>query len=667
MASFVTLARESVSLWRDTRRIERRIAKATELFTQVHDQAVRAKQLFAYSRGKSAIPEPDAPTPLDENLIVSVGRYQLARRQIGVPLDEIGNIWTGEERSRDQVASVQQLARTLFSPSARRTYASALRRALECAAATEAALELSFSQDQLERLTTMFLEPSAEERTQHIFDYARNNASFVSAIEYLEFDGSSPSDPLTGARPFGQHGGLPELIALEVEQTQLHQGPLTAILRRYQGFGARYLIAQQRTLLGDDMGLGKTVQVLAAMCHLHHEGRRHFLVVAPNSVIVNWQRETHKHTRISPFVLHGPERETRAAHWSEHGGVAVTTYATLPKIAHLLRDPDMVALDEAHYVKNPGAQRTKAAESVIARCDHVVLMTGTALENRLDEMHHLVTLAQPAMCDTVTTVMSPASGIVSPDRVRTALAPVYLRRTQADVLRELPERIVVDEWVDLTDEDKAAYATCAGDVMSQRLTTIVGDGTRTSAKYERLTDLLEEHRAQKRKVVVYSYFRRVVDDVCALAGDAPRITGDTSSADRQRIIDAFSNDPDQQVLVSQIDAGGVGINLQAAQVVILMEAQFKPSTEWQAIARVHRMGQNKKVHVHRILAADTIEERLVNLIEEKVRLFHAFAHDSAMRDASEMAVDADIGVTVQDLKKLAVATSKFAVRTGLGL
>ena len=209
----------------------------------------------------------------------------------------------------------------------------------------------------------------------------------------------------------------------------------------------------------------------------------------------------------------------------------------------------------------------------------------------------------------------------------------------------------MQEWVDLTEADKKAYDAAKIDMMSRRLAVNVGDGTLTSAKYERLSEILEEHTEAGRKVVVFSYFRQTIDDVCALAGGAPRITGDTSGAQRQQIIDEFSNDPTATVLVSQIEAGGLGINLQAAQVVILMEAQFKPSIEWQAIARVHRMGQSRSVMVHRLLARDTIEERLVQLVAEKTQIFMHFAHDSSVRDASQMAVDTS-GNFEMDLQRL---------------
>jgi len=173
----------------------------------------------------------------------------------------------------------------------------------------------------------------------------------------------------------------------------------------------------------------------------------------------------------------------------------------------------------------------------------------------------------------------------------------------------------------------------------KRMAATLGDGTRTSAKYERLMEIIDEHRAQGRKVLVFSFFLQVIADVSELVGGAAQITGATSHGQRQRIIDEFTNAPDARVLVGQIDAGGIGVNLQAAQVVIIMEPQLKPSTEWHAIARAHRMGQSKTVTVHRLMVRQTIEERIVDLLREKAELFRTYADDSAMREASSMATD----------------------------
>jgi SNF2 family DNA or RNA helicase len=470
----------------------------------------------------------------------------------------------------------------------------------------------------------------------------------MAAVEKLNFH----LNPIISSVNRGIQGGLSGEIADRVETTPLLSGPLVATLRRYQTFGARYLIVQERTLLGDDMGLGKTVQVLAAMCHLHALGSRHFFVVAPNSVLINWQREIQKHTELRAIVVHGADRDSSILEWQALGGVAVTTYGTVSKIIDHIPAIDFFAVDEAHYAKNPEALRTKAITTLAMRSQYITLMTGTALENRLGELCSLVGLAQPDLGSKIEETLQTHEGFISPEIISAIIAPAYLRRTQSDVLTELPERVHVDEWIELTDIDRSAYRDSQGDLMSRRLAACVGNGSKTSAKYTRLSELIEEHTSAGRKVVVFSYFRQVITDVCALTGGSPSITGDTSSTERQRIIDQFSNDSSATVLVSQIDAGGIGINLQSAQVVILMEPQFKPSTEWQAIARVHRMGQSRTVLVHRLLARKTIDERLVQLIEEKTQTFMSYANDSEVRDASVMAIDTNNEDFEAELKRL---------------
>jgi SNF2 family DNA or RNA helicase len=473
--------------------------------------------------------------------------------------------------------------------------------------------------------------------------FRQNSAAWIAALEHLATQRPTivPA-PTAGPAAVEEappiYGGLPAEIAARVETTPLQRGPLSAILRRYQEFGSRYLVLQERCVLGDDMGLGKTVQVLAAMCHAHAEGAKWFFVVAPNSVVANWEREVRKHTRLHPVVVHGADRDEELARWRRRGGVAITTYGTVGRLASRVEKIDFLAVDEAHYAKNPDAQRTQAVANLAARSSRVVLMTGTALENRLAEMGSLITLAQPGMSDSLDRLIG-FGGRPNPRVIRTELAPVYLRRTQADVLVELPERIEIDEWVEPSEADLAAYRNTPAVLVYKRMAATIGDGTRTSAKYERLKEIIDEHLSQGRKVLVFSFFLQVIADVCDLVGGAARITGGTSHGERQRIIDEFTTAPDARVLVGQIDAGGIGVNLQAAQVVIIMEPQLKPSSEWHAIARAHRMGQSKTVTVHRLMVRGTIEERIVELLRQKTEIFRTYADDSAMREASSMATD----------------------------
>jgi SNF2 family DNA or RNA helicase len=637
-----SLVRRRWQVLSSSKTAQEQLDEAEALVLQSRTKASQAKSRLEKHRGVGALPNAENPESADIELIAALDEYDQVRRTVEVPLEEAIHFWKQSEEARRETRDFGNVARSIFMLSVRSLFFQQLLIAETGLKATTHILNSKLTKTVLKKAASRTSTPD-----ESLLKYRRNNASFIASLERLHIQ----LDPLGGTLIRGLQGGLPAGIAMDVENTRLLTGPLTASLRRYQTFGARYLILQERALLGDDMGLGKTVQVLAAMSHLHALGARHFLVVAPNSVIINWCREVEKHTEMSPVLLHGPERDERLAQWRIEGGVAITTYGTLSKLIDDIETVDYFAADEAHMAKNPEAIRSKAVAQAADRSQYVALMTGTALENRLSELQYLVQIVQPGLMPELNKIIDHPSGVIKPEDVVRALAPAYLRRTQADVLTELPERVELEEWVDLTDADKKAYDAAKVDMMSRRLAVNVGDGTRTSAKYEHLSEILEEHADAKRKVVVFSYFRQTIDDVCALAGGAPRITGDTSGAQRQQIIDEFSTDPTATVLVSQIEAGGLGINLQAAQVVILMEAQFKPSIEWQAIARVHRMGQSRSVMVHRLLARNTIEERLVQLIAEKTQIFKHFAHDSSVRDASLMAVDTS-GNFEMDLQRL---------------
>ena len=168
--------------------------------------------------------------------------------------------------------------------------------------------------------------------------------------------------------------------------------------------------------------------------------------------------------------------------------------------------------------------------------------------------------------------------------------------------------------------------------------------------------MLEGYKEDGRKIAVFSFFRQVLDDVSTVVGGCPQIHGSISAEERQLVLDRFAAMEGFGVLALQIEAGGVGINLQCAQVVILMEPQFKPSTERQAIARVRRMGQTRKVNAHRLIAKGTVDEALVLLIERKKQVFEDYAQHSSVKDASGMAIDAG-GAAMEELRRAVGAGS----------
>ncbi|MEZ5143344.1 MAG: DEAD/DEAH box helicase [Acidimicrobiales bacterium] len=485
-------------------------------------------------------------------------------------------------------------------------------------------------------------------------DYQARGADYAAMLERAQVG--------VAAGRADQHGGLAAEVADAVEATTVDLTGLAASLRGYQEFGVKYVVAQRRVLLGDEMGLGKTLQALGAMTHLRNaDGARHFLVVSPASIIENWHRETTGRSDLAAHLLHGPRREEVLATWHADGGVAITSYETLRTITCPPDlKPELLVVDEAHFAKNPSAARSRSVDQWAAWCDRVLLMTGTALENRLEELTRLVGLAQPAVAAGLG-AQREALVAADPDAFRERLSPVYLRRNQEEVLAELPERIEVQEWVTLTPVDAAAYreAVVAGEMMAMRQAATLGDRTSPSAKLERLGELLDAYRESGEKVLVFSFFRSVLDQVVARAGEAETITGDVAPAERLAVIDRFSARPGFGVIACQIDAAGVGLNLQAASAVVLMEPQWKPSTEAQAIARAHRMGQTRRVVVHRLLARDAVDEALVAILAEKQQLFDAYADRSALAEATGAAVN------VSETSLVALVLARERARLGL--
>jgi superfamily II DNA or RNA helicase len=410
-------------------------------------------------------------------------------------------------------------------------------------------------------------------------------------------------------------------------------------LRGYQSFGARFVLVQRRVILGDEMGLGKTVQAIAAMAHIAATGGTHFLVVCPASVLINWTREVAQHSSLPVVALHGGDRARAAARWRDQGGVAITTFGSLGSLTTLAVRPALLVVDEAHYVKNPNAQRSQTVNQLAADSDRVLFLTGTALENRVDEFVALVGHLRPEIAST----MEAQHGVAGAEAFRRAAAPVYLRRNQQDVLTELPELVQIDEWEEFGAQDGAAYqaAVADGNFMAMRRAAFAVDDPRDSAKLNRLLEITSEATTNGRKVVVFSYFRAVLDTVCAALGPHALgpITGSTPTVERQRIVDRFTAATGAAVLVCQIEAGGVGLNIQAASVVILCEPQVKPSIEAQAVARAHRMGQVRSVQVHRLLTADSVDQRMLELLGSKALLFDAYVRHSAIADAAPGAVD----------------------------
>ena len=435
---------------------------------------------------------------------------------------------------------------------------------------------------------------------------------------------------------------------------------LAADLRPYQREGVAWLTLLSEAALGgilaDDMGLGKTVQTLAAL-------RGRALVVCPTSLLFNWAREIERFRpslRVSRY--HGAGRKLDAT-----ADVTLTSYGTLRvDVEMLARETwDAVVLDEAQAIKNPDSQAARAAYQLRARLK--LALSGTPVENRLEELFSLMHFANPgllgARSDFRARFDEPiAAGDASATaRLREIVRPFVLRRVKRDVAPELPPRTEDVMWVELSEDERAAYDTVRAATQKELVEAV--DGGRgvlaaleallrlrqaachsgllpgreasTSSKVERLAAELVAASESGHKALVFSQWTGLLDRVePALAAAGLAFTRlDGSTRDREAVVERFQSDGGPPVLLLSLKAGGTGLNLTAADHVFLLDPWWNPAAEDQAADRAHRIGQDKPVFVHRLVARDTVEERVLALQDRKRALVDAALGDGAIGTA----------------------------------
>jgi superfamily II DNA or RNA helicase len=585
--------------------------------------------------------DPDARTAGQSALIAALRRYERSRSALKGP--DLSPLASEIGRRLDPAARGASRPRMLFTFSGRKKLQA--RDALAELGAILSSKPVATARKRLSRAEAALEKADKEQRATRLWnDYLARPVTYNGLlIDVAQLDPEREAS----------QGFLPADIAERVRVLPLDQSLLKTSLRGYQAFGAKFALVQERVILGDEMGLGKTMESLAAMCHLAAaEGATHFLVVCPASVVINWTREVERHTLLEARRLHlpGAKRQAAEQEWAAKGGVAVTTFETLRTMqADLDVSVAMMVVDEAHYAKNPNALRTQAVSEWVGRSRRALFLTGTPMENKVEEFRVLVGHLRPEVAENLDITDEALDGT----RFRERVAPVYLRRNQEDVLSELPDRLETQEWVALEGAAMRAYrdAVLAGNFMAMRRAAF-GPGTvKGSAKLRRLVEIVSEAADGGRKVIVFSYFRDVLETVAeVLAGrdGVPGVpivgplTGDIPPTERQAMVDELTNASGPAVLVSQIKAGGVGLNIQAASVIIIAEPQLTPSIEEQAIARAHRMGQVRPVDVHRLLCEDSVDQRILELLAAKREAFDEYARRSDMANATPDAVETEL-------------------------
>lgn len=444
---------------------------------------------------------------------------------------------------------------------------------------------------------------------------------------------------------------------------------LRAELRSYQRRGVDWLSFLRDAGLGgvlaDDMGLGKTLQALCVL-------RGRSLVICPKSVVYNWAAEIQRfRPDLSVAIYHGARREL-----DERADVTLTTYAVLRLDVERLAERrwDVVVLDEAQAIKNPESQTARAAFALSA--DFRLALSGTPVENRLDELWSVMHFANPGLLggrsDFQTRFAEPLTrgdGAVA-ERLRARIRPFVLRRHKRDVLPELPPRTDALLYVELDEAERAVYdavraatkqeiverLAAGGSVLAAleallrlrqaacHVGLVPGQSREGSSKVERLLGALEDAVADGHKALVFSQWTSLLDRVEPHLREAgisfTRLDG--STRDRAGVVAEFQNPAGPPVLLISLKAGGTGLNLTAADHVFLLDPWWNPAVEEQAADRAHRIGQDRPVMVYRLVAKDTVEERMLELQRAKRSLAEA-----ALGEA-----DRAVGITREDLLRL---------------
>jgi superfamily II DNA or RNA helicase len=450
-----------------------------------------------------------------------------------------------------------------------------------------------------------------------------------------------------------------EELLQELEKGVLSMDLLKVPLYPYQLRGALFAAYRGRCILGDDMGLGKTIQSMAAAELLARErGIERVLVVAPASVKYQWETEIRKFTDRSVQVIEGGNK-------ARQGQYTQPTFYRLINYELVLRDldelnawhADLIVLDEAQRIKNWESKISRAVKKLRSR--YALVLTGTPLENKLEELYSIVQFVDdrrlgPAFQflhdHRVLDAEGKLLGYRNLDKIREKLAPILLRRTRAEVLSQLPERTDNTVYVEMADAQRGPYAeqqvTLAqllqkkylSEVDRRRIlccianmrmlcdsTFLYDKQTNVSPKLEEFAELARELVVEgPHKVVVFSQWelmlRKAAEVLDTLQIGYTLLHGGVPGPERRKLLDRFRDDPACRLFLST-DAGGTGLNLQAADTVINLETPWNPAVLEQRIARVHRMGQHRPVQVINLVTRDSIEERVLKTLELKQSLF----------------------------------------------
>ncbi len=436
-------------------------------------------------------------------------------------------------------------------------------------------------------------------------------------------------------------------------------------LRKYQKSGFQWLNYLDEIkwggILADDMGLGKTLQTLTFFQHFKNEnGKCLSLVVCPTSVIYNWENEVNKFTPDLTFhIHHGPNRNYNIKELKEYN-ILITSYGTLRSDIQLFAkfNFDYVVLDESQFIKNPSSKVTKAAQ--LLNASNRFCLSGTPMQNNTFDLYSQINFLNPGMLGSVEFFKSEFSQPIDKGQdedlkahLRKLVYPFILRRTKEQVAKDLPKKSEMVLFCEMNEDQRKVYDEYRNMYRSRILGTIDDKGMgrsqltilqglmrlrqicdspailkeedygEYSIKLDELSRELQENVGHH-KVLIFSQFLGMLGlikkQLQNLKIPYEYFDGSTKPTEREKAVYNFQNNKESRVFLISLKAGGVGLNLTAADYVYIVDPWWNPAVEQQAIDRTHRIGQTKNIFAYRMICKDTIEEKILTLQKKKKTL-----------------------------------------------
>lgn len=437
---------------------------------------------------------------------------------------------------------------------------------------------------------------------------------------------------------------------------------LTATLRPYQVSGFQWLNylhdVQWGGILADDMGLGKTIQTLSFLQHLKEKNGQLFaLVVCPTSLMYNWQNELKKFTPSLTFQIHHGGSRNKTQLINREVEVIITTYGTLRSDIKMFSELafDYVILDESQAIKNPTSKVTKAAS--LLKATNRLCLSGTPLQNNTFDIYAQMNFLNPGMLGSVEFFKHNFSMPIDKfdeqeqkEHLRKFVFPFILRRTKEQVAKDLPEKQEMVLYCEMGEAQRKIYEAYRNDYRDKLLGMVEEKGLQKSQlsilqglmklrqicdspaiikdeaypnESVKLTELTREivENIGDHKALVFSQFLGMLglikEELTKLGIDFEYFDGSSTIQERERAIERFQNDPKCRVFLISLKAGGVGLNLTAADYVYIVDPWWNPAVEQQAIDRTHRIGQTKNIFAYRMICNDTVEDKILKLQDRK--------------------------------------------------